>query len=209
MSEAIKDTITADHHSCDISAEPHATDLTMHWLRRIQQDDYSAFQQLFNAYKNRIFSFINHLINNPVDAEELTQDVFVKLWVKRQSIDPSCPVDAFLFTVSRNCVYDYLRKKLNHKKYLETLSKDIASDNSCIEYIYYKEAEKVLHELISKLPPKRHKIFMMNRFEGKSYRTIANELGVSENTVDSQIRKALQFLRTHYPELTKLILLFS
>ncbi len=179
------------------------------WVKQMQKDDEEAFKQLFNNYKNRVFSFIKKTINNTSDSEELTQEVFVKLWTNRMSFDPEQSVNSFIYTIARNTVYDFLRKKLSHKKYIELFSKELSSDNSLIDYVYYNDAKKILQKLIAELPPQRQKIFMLSRYEGKTYRTIALELGISENTVDTQIRKALKFLKVHYPEVTKLIILFS
>ncbi|MBR8535547.1 RNA polymerase sigma-70 factor [Carboxylicivirga sediminis] len=178
-------------------------------IKQIQDGNGNAFNELFNLYKNRVFSFIKRLISNENDAEELTQEVFVKIWMNRMSIDPKKSVNSFIYAIARNTVYDFLRKKLSHKKYIEVLSDELSSDDSLMNFVYYNDAKSILQKLIAELPPQRQKIFLLSRLEGKTYRTIALELGISENTVDTQIRKALRFLKDKYPEITKLLILFS
>jgi RNA polymerase sigma-70 factor (ECF subfamily) len=179
-----------------------------HWVKQMQNGDSQAFNRLFDLYKNKVFAFISGLINNKSDTEELTQEVFVKIWTNRMNFDTNQSVNSFIYTIARNTVYDFLRKKLSHKKYIELLSEGLNSDDSLMDYVYYNDAKQIIQKLIAELPPQRQKIFMLSRYEGKTYQAIATELGITENTVDTQIRKALNFLRNNYSEITKLIILF-
>ncbi|WP_439182855.1 RNA polymerase sigma factor [Carboxylicivirga taeanensis] len=208
MQDAICHITLSESELDQASTKSQIIPIEKHLVMKMQNGNSEAFNHLFDLYKNRVFSFIKGLINNNSDTEELTQEVFVKIWTNRMSFNPELSVNSFIYTIARNTVYDFLRKKLSHKKYIELLTDDLSSDNSLLDYIYYNDASKLIQQLIAELPPQRRKIFMLSRYEGKTYRSIALELGISENTVDTQIRKALQYLKTKYPEITKLLILF-
>lgn len=178
------------------------------WVNKIQKNNYHAFEELFSAYQGRIFAFIKNSLNNTSDTEELTQEVFLKIWINRHKINPDLSLNSYIYKIAKNVVFDFLRKKLNEKKYIEAISKDVRFDDSGIENLYYNEALELINHLIEQLPPKCQKIFLLNRFDGESYRSIAKKLNISENTVDTQMRKALRFLRNNYPHITKMILFF-
>ena len=176
------------------------------WVIAVQAGNIHAFELLFNAYKNRIHLFIKNILVSNADAEELTQEVFVKIWTNRAKIDSNKSICAYIYAVAKNIVYDFLRKKLNQKKYIETIVKEEGLQTENIEQdIFYTETFKLIQALVSQLPAKRKRIFELSRFEGKTYRQIARKLNISENTVDTQIRHALKFLRqhmNHLPDLT-------
>jgi len=179
------------------------------YVTALQKGDMVAFEQLFNIYKTRIHLFIKNILVSHSDAEELTQEVFVKIWINRAKIDTNRPISTYVYTVAKNIVYDFLRKKLNQKKYIESAIKNENIETNNIEQnVFYSETLKLIHTLVDQLPDKRKRIFKLSRFEGKSYRQIAEELNISENTVDTQIRHALKHLRLHINSIPKLTIPF-
>jgi RNA polymerase sigma-70 factor (ECF subfamily) len=178
-------------------------------MPRIKNGDEVAFELVFHRYKGYLLDFINKSLPKEEDAEGIVQEVFVKLWTNRDKLDPSKSLNAFLYTIARNELYGHLRKLLSKRKYLEELyfsSNDPV--NTPEKEIEYLELEKTVASLIKSLPEKRREIFILSREEGLTYKEIARQLGISENTVDTQIRKALSFLKEGLRNKISTILLF-
>jgi RNA polymerase sigma-70 factor (ECF subfamily) len=177
------------------------------WLAALVIGDSRAFSDLYEKYHRALYLFILKLSKNPHEAEELVQSVFVTVWLSRQFIDISKPFSAYLFSIARNRYYDMLRKRVTESCYADY----ILQQNNLIADDFEKEIEdKEIYEIINKLlqqiPNRRQKIFRMSREDDLSYKQIAEKLQISENTVDTQIRKALNFLRKELPKYLKMFL---
>jgi RNA polymerase sigma-70 factor (ECF subfamily) len=156
-----------------------------------------AFVKLYDTYKNRIYGYNLKFVKSNADAEEMLQDVFMKVWQKREMIDASYPFNSFLFAVARNTCFNFLRKAANDVKMREEIfyksqkSFEPAADKKMIT----EEFDRLKNEAYDKLPPKRRIIFEMSREEGLSYSEIAKKLNISVSTVKVQMSKALETLR--------------
>ena len=178
-------------------------------LLRIKDGDEVAFELVFYRYKGKLYDFIRRSLPANEDAESLVQEIFTKLWVNRLNLDSSKSLNAFLYTLARNELFGQLRKILVRRKYLEELSISLneSSENDGLPY-EYDELSSIVSLLVSSLPEKRREIYILSRHEGMSYKQIADKLGISENTVDSQLRKALSFLKENLKRKMALILFF-
>jgi len=184
--------VIKDEHTQKIDSHP------AQWIQAMQVGDIPSFEHLFDLYKNKVYVFIKNSLLSHADAEELTQEVFIKIWTNRKKIDPEKSISAYIYTIAKNEIYDFLRKKLNQKKYIESIVKEQDFKTDHIEQnLFYKETHQLIHKLINQLPERRRRIFELSRLEGNSYREIAEQLNISENTVDTQIRQALKYLRQH------------
>lgn len=164
---------------------------------RIKNGDEVAFELVFYKYKGKLYDFINRSLPEEEDIENIVQEIFVRLWLKRYELDPNQSFIGYIYTIARNEIYGHLRKQLTRKKYqLELLQSHKDQSNSIETQIEYKELEKIILALIEEIPEKRREIFKESRLEGLSYREISEKLHISENTVDTQIRKALSFLKS-------------
>jgi len=156
-----------------------------------------AYELIFHGTKGKLKGFLKKALPKDEDVESIMQDVYLKLWVTRKFIQPDKNFETYLFAITRNLVIDVMRKRLHKQKYLEDLCRQLnegqknSLDTKTI--VEYSELEKKIIELIDRLPEKRREIFKLNRLEGLTYKEIAERLNISENTVDSQMRKALAF----------------
>jgi RNA polymerase sigma-70 factor (ECF subfamily) len=173
-------------------------------IGKIKNGDILAFEKLFNTYQGKLLAFVRMSLS--YDAEEIVQDVFVRLWERREVLDPQKSLKSYLYTIAKNRLYDYLRKSLYQKKYLEESVVDQSLYDTSEDYINLKETERVLNDLIQLLPEKRRKVFELSRFEGKTYRQISEEMSISENTVDTQMKKALAFLRKGFIKISSYLI---
>lgn len=169
-------------------------------LRRLKAGEEKAFETLFWTYNSQVYHFINSFVYDKSLAEDLTQNVFLKIWEKHESIDPELGIAAYLFTIARHFVFKETETRLSHRAELHGEIMDISDEsqeerkhevNSLLEYI---------EQLIEKLPPARREIFRLSRFEQLSNKEIAQRLSISEKTVETQLYRSFQFLRSNLPE---------
>ena len=147
-------------------------------------------------------------MSSPSDADDIVQRVFIKLWIHRDKVNPDKSFASFLFVIARHEAIDQLRAAIGRKLYLfgDAAMRDLQIVET-EEEDTHRELEEKVNMLIEGLPDRRRQIFKLSRFEGLSYKQIAAKLGITENTVDTQIRHSLKFLRD---KLTKTqLILFS
>lgn len=171
-----------------------------------------AFRKLFDSYQNDLYKFSLSMVYSKSNAEEIVQDVFLNLWLKRETINPELSLKSFLFTITRNKTISFLKKAANNKKLKEEIFyKSQKSVNPTERHMREEELKTIKKEALDVLPPRRRLIFEMSRNDGKSYEEIAGELGISPNTVRNQMSIALKTLREfllNNQDITLALLLF-
>lgn len=139
----------------------------------------------------------------------MVQDIFTRLWLNREQLDPGKSLSSLLYTMARNEIFAQLRKMLVRRRYLEELNHSLSEPIVNPEQQFsYEELKKAIVNLIQEMPEKRREIFELSRSEGLTYKEIALKLNISENTVDTQIRKALSFLKENLKKRMSLFLFF-
>ena len=158
-----------------------------------------AFELIFHRTKGKLKGFLKNVLPYGEDDESVLQEIYLKLWSSRKTVKADKNFETFLYAIARNLLVDIMRKRLHKQKYLEELyiklKEGPVNNLDTLATVEYSELEKKIFGLIEKLPEKRQIIFKLNRIDGLTYKEIANKLDISENTVDSQMRKALAFLR--------------
>jgi RNA polymerase sigma-70 factor (family 1) len=179
-------------------------------LLRLRADDQRAFEEFYKIYSGRIYRTIVSMIKDREVAQELLQDVFIKVWEKRLDIDPENSFQSYLFTISRNMVYNYLRRtslKLQIHAYLSASRSELYTHVE--EEIHYKEIEETLNSAILRLPAQRRKIFILCKIDGKSYEEVSKLLGISTATINDHIVKATHFLKIDLGNMDRTLSLVS
>lgn len=178
-------------------------------VKKLKAGDSFAFEVLFYKYRNKIKGFAQKIVPAQIDPEEIVQEVFVKVWLKKEAIDPEKDFQSYLFSIAKNLVLDHLKSAVNRKLYFvgEHFHQDLLVEDG-LEASITEETEEKLQKLINEIPERRREIFRLSRFEGLSYKQIAERLNISENTVDSQIRNALAFLRKEFRKFVVLAFLY-
>ncbi|HEX7467799.1 MAG TPA: RNA polymerase sigma-70 factor [Bacteroidales bacterium] len=165
----------------------------------LQKGSVSAFERIFSFYHKRIYNFCLSLHQSSDDAGETVQKVFVALWEQRARVDENKPLTSYLHTIARYIVYQNFRHEVYKKAAFDhfvTNSSDL--NESTKDDVLYNELLSFLESLIESLPEQQREIFRLSRFSGLTYLQIADQLSITENIVDTQIRKALNFLRDKY-----------
>jgi RNA polymerase sigma-70 factor (family 1) len=163
-------------------------------LYRVTQGDEVAFSQLYTHFRSPALKFCTTLLKDEEEAENITQDVFAKIWDRRVQIKPEHSFQAYLFVSLRNQIFDQFKKfekdQLLRKQYVDRMT--IMNDDDGED----KEARiQFLQVAVNCLSEKRRQILKLNIEEGKSYKEIAAYLNISTNTVKNQLIKAKQILR--------------
>lgn len=170
-----------------------------HIIARLKSGNVEAFRSIFNMFSTRIFYFCNKLLPTKEEAEDIMQKTFMALWEQRELLDENKDILKYLYSIARNNTYQAFRKHLAIQDSIsEQNNINKLSQNNTEEQIDFSETQNIIFKIIEKLPPKRKEIFKLSRIEGLTYREIAAKLNISENTVDTQMRKSLEFLRKQY-----------
>ncbi len=162
----------------------------------LKQGSSKAFERLFLHYHNKLYHFCKKILNNREESENLVQSVFMEIWENRITLDEEKSFNGYLFKIAKNKVYNALRKKFNERVYMEFITGNHHSQGMADQNGYETEQFLgTLESLIESLPDRRKEIFRLSRDKGLTYKEIAQQLQISENTVDTQIRNALDYLR--------------
>ena len=187
-------------------------DIEHELVSRLKAGDELAFELIFHRTKGKLKGFLKKALPYDEDAENVMQEIYLKLWLNRKSVKTEKKFETYLYAITRNMVIDILRKRLQRNNYLEELYSQLngREENSLdtLATVEYSELENKIFDLIEQLPERRQLIFRLNRLEGNTYKQIAEKLGVSENTVDTQMRQALAFLKTELKHILTIMLLF-
>ncbi|RIJ48135.1 RNA polymerase sigma-70 factor [Maribellus luteus] len=159
---------------------------------KIKEGDKATFERMFDLYYQPLCGFISSYIKNNHVVEDIVIECFVEMWEKRQSIVIKSSLYNYLLTVVKNAAISYQRKNKVQFAELEGLSLGNEESNNPLEEMSVLNR---LYVAINKLPEKRRQILRMTVYEGKSYPQVAEELGISVNTVKTQISRSYRFLK--------------
>lgn len=158
--------------------------------------DLACFQHVYQFYFRRVFGFVNKFALNSEDAEEITQDVFLKLWDKKSEICEDKCLSSFLFTIAQNMVIDKFRQyAVREKHFSQLIGKDFQL-NATEQLVNFYELSAIVNNLVDGLPARRRSIFKLSRERGLTNKEIADVLKISEGTVEKQMSKALAYMRS-------------
>lgn len=163
-------------------------------LEDFRQGSHKAFETVFVAYYNKTKTFIDGYIKSEPDAEELTEDLFVNLWMNHHSINPSKSFDSYLHTIARNAALNFLQHKYVHDTYLSNLS-NAEYGSTSEEDLIAKELGLLIDETVEKMPEQRKQIYKLSRKEGLDNAEIAERLNTTKRNVESQLSLALKEIR--------------
>ena len=166
------------------------------WARRIRDGSYAAFTQLFHTYYEDLVRFALGYVKTSEVAEGLIQDIFFNIWRSRGSWHPRGTLNAYLFGAARNNSLNYLRRRGALYRIKNELSRwTVHAADSPDAVLEFEEFSQALHQAVQELPARRREVFELSREQGLTYAEIAAVMGISVNTVENQMVKAMKFLR--------------
>jgi len=170
-------------------------------LLRISQGDSQAFRQIFTAYSRQVYTLCIRLTKDTEQAKDLTQEIFARLWTRRDRLEGIYHFKGFLTTMSLNLIRNHLQKKVldpANEGYLVSYFRESALMPD--KEMEFKELQRVLQEAVDHLPPQLNRSFVLSRMAGLSHAEIAHQMKLSPLTVKSHIARALTFIRTYLEE---------
>ncbi|MCC8019625.1 MAG: RNA polymerase sigma-70 factor [Rikenellaceae bacterium] len=166
-----------------------------HTLGKLARGDHKAFEVVFLTYFGKVRYFIQSIIRSADDAEELAQEIFMKLWENRASVDADKPLGPFLYASARNAALNFLKHKYVVDEYAKNSVLTAAPESDGHMVIEANETELLIEMTVTAMPQQRREIYRMSRIAGKSNDEIAAELKISKKTVENQISLALKDIR--------------
>lgn len=159
------------------------------------------FEEFFTLYFPKVKNFAAQLLKSDFEAEDIAQDVFVKLWrIPDLWINDYKSAESYLFTMTKNQIFDLIKHKKVERAYQEkTMEENVLlgdlQHNDPLDTIYYKEIKLLILLTLEQMPEKRRQVFTMSRFEKMSNQEIAEKLDISVRTVEHHIYLALSELK--------------
>lgn len=190
------------HHDQQIYEEAHLISL-------LAEDSEYAFQLMYDRYRNRIYQTAIRYLKSPLLAQEVVQDVFLKLWIERKNIKIDQPLEAWLYTIAKNNLINRLKKIASEWKALSNLkfitNQSVNTTSTKIEEAQYNE---LLQKAILSLPQQQQTVFCLARHEHLTYIQIGKKMGISPLTVKKHMSRALLHIKTCFSGFEDLFFLF-
>ena len=166
----------------------------------ISHDRKNGFKQLFETCYPRLLRFAGDYIGNTHYAEDILQNVFLKIWEKWPSLAMDTNLYAYLLTMVKNHCLDYMRHQQVVNRYTSNRKAEMEFNCYAIskfdpEQTDIETLERLAEKAIAELPEQCRKVFEMSRYEGLKYKEIAERLGLTVKTVETHISNALKILR--------------
>lgn len=165
-------------------------------LYELSQGNELAFTKLYNEYKNVVFSTALKITKSRMLAEEVVQDVFLKIWQNHENLAEITNIENYLFIISRNHIFDMIKKIARDTSLVVDSNYKNTSTNDTEDAIKDDQYNIILNQIVDQLPPQQQKIYKMAKWDGLSHQKIGEDLGISTETVKKHMAQALKFVRT-------------
>ena len=157
-------------------------------VKNLKGGDAKAFDDLFNKYSSRLYKFSVKYLKSTEEAEEVVQEVFLYVWDKKTGLKPDCSFNAYIFTIAYNIIKKYFIKKSRDNAYKDDMIYALLKQENNLDQIMdYKFLLEKVELIIDSLPARRKEIFIKRKYLGLSVKQIAEDLGISPNTVENQL----------------------
>jgi len=184
------------------------------FMLRFKNGDEKAFETIFKSDYNKIVGFCNQFVNDRERAKNQAQEAFINLWLNREKIATFNGIRSFLYTYAKSACLNYIRHEKVVSKYSdkqlqqkENLLNREVLESFDFNSLEFSELEELILRSIDELPEKCRQVFVMSRFDGKTNREIAEELGISVKSVEANMTRALKALKSNLSDYLPLVLI--
>ena len=165
-------------------------------LSLLAQDSEYAFQLVFDRYRNTIYKVSMLYVKSPVIAEEIVQDVFLKLWFQRRQLQQIRSLESWLFILAKNLALNNIKKIAHEWTAREKWVKEnVFAENSADTKVLTTEYQQLLQQAVDQLSPQQQQVYKLAREQGRSYEAIGEQLSISPLTVKTHMARALGSIR--------------
>lgn len=183
-------------------------DSELDYLHRLRNGDQRAFIYFYDIFKLPIYRKLLKMVRIKHLAEELTQDVFVRIWDKRALIDSEQSFKSYLYRIAQHILYDFYRKVARDERLQDEIRLLVLNEhNPTDDWLFLKETQNILDQAISSLPEQQRQIYTLCKMEGKSYKEVALELGISVHTISTHMTRASKKIQEFMTKYQNLILI--
>jgi len=169
------------------------------WIRRIRQGDGEAYAELFRCYYGRLCRFALSMLGDEEAAHEVVQEVFLRIWERRQRWQPTQSLRLYLYQAVRNEAFNFRRRQQLRRRWqvdgLQLPLHRTCGEPDGLQRLQAEEFRQALEQAIAALPERRRLTFLLHREHGFTYAEIAQIMGVSPKTVSNQLTEAVKYLR--------------
>lgn len=165
---------------------------------QIRTGDLKAFEKLYLKLHGRVFQYCLGFTKSREVSEEILQEVFVKVWTKREQLDPERSVQALVYKMTRDLALNYLKKAARDEALqAEIISHFVQASHVTESQVIYNDYWEIAKKAVAQLPPQCRRIYRLRCEQGLSYELIGDQLGISKNTVKVQLVKATKVIKAY------------
>ncbi|MGK7393583.1 MAG: RNA polymerase sigma-70 factor [Candidatus Cyclobacteriaceae bacterium M3_2C_046] len=166
-----------------------------HITIHLRKGNLEALKKIHDFYYDKFLYISIGFIKSRPDAEELVQDVFLKLWRNRRNLDVQLTYEGYLYTSLKRGIYNKLRDIAKINRYQVDLQDIYNATNKTDDDLIYQELWALYQKALTELPPQRQKVFKLRKIDGLSNKQVAEKLGISVKMVEKQMTQTLRFLK--------------
>lgn len=164
-------------------------------IEKLSEGDPNAFRHVFCTYFPKVRAFVVGFLKSDADADDVVQTIFIKLWTNREKLPEIENLDAYLYVMARNAVYNFISTPFNRYAHIDLSDISPASTETPQDTLVANDTQLMIDMVVSEMPAQRQKVYRMSREEGLSNDEIAARLGISKKTVENHIHLALSEIR--------------
>ncbi len=166
-------------------------------LPSLRNGDQRAFEVIYDFFSDRLYRYVHSRVRVKETSEEIVQEIFVSLWIRRESLEITISIGSYLYGAAKHKILSHIRSDIVRKKYAADFTLFCAErmDNSSQELMELKDLQQIIDDRVTELPKKCQTAFRMSRMEHEPIQRIAERMNISNRTVENYISQALKHLR--------------
>lgn len=181
------------------SAKGKFEDVSDEVLAALREGNHQAYQTVYTLYYKSLHGFVQAMTKSPDDTDDIVQNIFVKIWEKRETLQLRGSMRAYLYVAARNAVIDFFRARRPHDSLFDIPEIAHDRDISGEEAFIAQETQLMIRLAVDNMPTDRRNVFKLSRYDGLTNEQIAKKLKMSPNLVSSHIYNAKKELRELIP----------
>lgn len=165
-------------------------------LQQIAEGNQESFVIIYNRYHKKVYSLAFHFTRSETAAEEILQDVFLKVWLKHRTLPEIRDFSSWLFIIARNHIYTHLKQRAQQIIF-EPLNEEHVAPAEAESILTTKEFTTLLNDALAQLPPQQHQVYQLSKEENLSREQIAEKMNISPETVKVHLSRAMRTIRAY------------
>ncbi|SEN38585.1 RNA polymerase sigma-70 factor, ECF subfamily [Chitinophaga rupis] len=167
-------------------------------LKKLKEGDEPAFRELYARHNRQVLAFAYHMTHSAIDAEDILQETFLRLWTGREQLPDIMHVGNYLFTIAKNKTLDHLRKVSLQQKLIDQVWANLSETTNDLELqLEARESKNLIQQAVAQLSPQKQTIFQLSRQQGLNHDEIAAQLRLSKSRVKNLLVETLKYIRTY------------